>query len=113
GNAVSSEGLKDKVGSGWKGGGEREVKGAQAHRVGEEGRGVATIIEAVAFTRLDCVLGAAALQRRAVAEATHHAAYRSVFGRLLIEQPLQQNVLADLCLEYEAAIATALRLART
>jgi putative acyl-CoA dehydrogenase len=112
-NAFLIERLKDKLGNRSNASAEIELKGAQAHRIGDEGRGVATIIEAVAFTRLDCVLGAAALQRRAVAEATHHAAYRSVFGRLLIEQPLQQNVLADLCIEYEAAIATALRLART
>ena len=67
--------------------------------VGEEGRGVRTIIEMVNHTRLDCVLGSAALMRRAVAEATHHAAHRSAFGRLLAEQPLMQNVLADLCVE--------------
>src|SRR5687768_5931686 len=66
----------------------------------------------VVHTRLDCVLGSAALMRRAVAEATHHAAHRAAFGRLLTEQPLMQNVLADLCVESEAATATALRLAR-
>jgi putative acyl-CoA dehydrogenase len=74
---------------------------------------VGTIIEMVAHTRLDCVLGSTALMRRAVAEATHHAAHRAAFGRLLAEQPLHQNVLADLCLDSEAATATALRLART
>ena len=66
----------------------------------------------VNHTRLDCVLGSAALMRRAVAEATHHAAHRSAFGRPLAEQPLMQNVLADLCVESEAATVTALRLAR-
>ena len=66
----------------------------------------------VVHTRLDCVLGSTALVRRAVAEATHHAAHRAAFGRLLSEQPLMQNVLADLCLDSEAATATAMRLAR-
>jgi putative acyl-CoA dehydrogenase len=66
----------------------------------------------VVHTRLDCVLGSTALMRRAVAEATHHAAHRSAFGRLLSEQPLHLNVLADLCLDSEAASATAVRLAR-
>ena len=66
----------------------------------------------VNHTRLDCVLGSTALMRRAVAEATHHTAHRSAFGRLLAEQPLMQNVLADLCVESEAATVTALRLAR-
>ena len=66
----------------------------------------------VVHTRLDCALGSTALMRRAVAEATHHAAYRSAFGRLLSEQPLHQNVLADICLDSEAATATVLRLAR-
>ena len=77
-----------------------------------EGRGVHTILEMVNHTRLDCVLGSTALMRRAVAEATHHAAHRSAFGRLLSEQPLMRNVLADLCVESEAATVTALRLAR-
>src|SRR2546421_1369312 len=66
----------------------------------------------VNYTRLDCVLGSAGLMRRAVAEATHHTAHRSAFGRLLIEQPLMQNVLADLCIESEAATVTGMRLAR-
>ena len=80
--------------------------------VGDEGRGVRTIIEMVNHTRLDCVLGSAATMRRAVAEATHHAAYRSAFGAPLIEQPLMLNVLADLCIESEAATLLAMRLAR-
>ncbi|HLF67907.1 MAG TPA: acyl-CoA dehydrogenase family protein [Gaiellaceae bacterium] len=104
--------LKDKLGNRSNASAEIELESAWAARLGEEGRGVATIIEMVAHTRLDCVLGSTALMRRAVAEATHHAAYRSAFGRLLAEQPLQQNVLADLCLDSEAATVTALRLAR-
>jgi putative acyl-CoA dehydrogenase len=89
-----------------------EFHGAWAQLVSEEGRGIATIMEMVRHTRLDCVLGSAATLRRAVAEATHHAHYRSAFGRRLAEQPLMQNVLADLCLDSEAATALALRLAR-
>jgi putative acyl-CoA dehydrogenase len=104
--------LKDKLGNRSNASAEVELAGAWAARLGEEGRGVATIIEMVAHTRLDCVLGSTALMRRAVAEATHHAAYRVAFGRLLAEQPLHLNVLADLCLDSEAATATALRLAR-
>jgi putative acyl-CoA dehydrogenase len=73
---------------------------------------VATIIDMVVHTRLDCALGSAALQRRAVAEATHHCAHRAAFGRLLTEQPLMQNVLADLCLDSEASTAVTMRLAR-
>jgi putative acyl-CoA dehydrogenase len=104
--------LKDKLGNRSNASAEIELRGAWATRLGEEGRGVATIIEMVVHTRLDCVLGSTALIRRAVAEATHHAAHRSVFGRLLAEQPLHLNVLADLGLDSEAATATALRLAR-
>jgi putative acyl-CoA dehydrogenase len=105
--------LKDKLGNRSNASAEIELREAWAARLGEEGRGVGTIIEMVAHTRLDCVLGSTALMRRAVAEATHHAAHRAAFGRLLAEQPLHQNVLADLCLDSEAATATALRLART
>ncbi|GIU93717.1 MAG: acyl-CoA dehydrogenase [Gaiellaceae bacterium] len=111
-NAFHLRRLKDKLGNRSNASAEIELAGAWATRVGEEGRGVATIIEMVVHTRLDCVLGSTALMRRAVAEATHHAAYRVAFGRLLAEQPLHLNVLADLCLDSEAATATALRLAR-
>ncbi len=106
------ERLKDKLGNRSNASAEIALDGAVARLVGEEGRGVRTILEMVVHTRLDCVLGSAALMRRAVAEATHHAAHRAAFGRLLAEQPLMQNVLADLCVESEAATATALRLAR-
>jgi putative acyl-CoA dehydrogenase len=104
--------LKDKLGNRSNASAELELRDAWAARLGDEGRGVATIIEMVAHTRLDCVLGSTALMRRAVAEATHYAAHRAAFGRLLAEQPLHVNVLADLCLDAEAATATALRLAR-
>jgi putative acyl-CoA dehydrogenase len=106
------ERLKDKLGNRSNASAEIELHDAEARLVGEEGRGVQTIIEMVNHTRLDCVLGSTALQRRAVAEATHHAAHRSAFGRRLGEQPLMQNVLADLCVESEAATILALRLAR-
>jgi putative acyl-CoA dehydrogenase len=106
------ERLKDKLGNRSNASAEIALDGAVARMVGEEGRGVRTILEMVVHTRLDCVLGSTALMRRAVAEATHHAAHRSAFGRLLSDQPLMQNVLADLCVESEAATVTALRLAR-
>jgi putative acyl-CoA dehydrogenase len=104
--------LKDKLGNRSNASAEIELDGAWSWRLGEEGRGVATIIEMVALTRLDCVLGSTALMRRAVAEATHNAAYRFAFGRPLAEQPLHANVLADICLDAEAATAVSLRLAR-
>jgi putative acyl-CoA dehydrogenase len=103
--------LKDKLGNRSNASSEVEFRRAWARLVGEEGRGVATIMEMVRHTRLDCAVGSAASMRKAVAEATHHAAHRSVFGRLLIDQPLMRNVLADLCLESEAATTLAIRLA--
>jgi putative acyl-CoA dehydrogenase len=112
-NALRIERLKDKLGNRSNASSEIRLEGAWAWRLGEEGRGIQTIIEMVVHTRLDCVLGSTALMRRAVAEATHHAAHRAAFGRLLTEQPLHLNVLADLCLDSEAATATALRLARS
>jgi putative acyl-CoA dehydrogenase len=111
-NAFHIQRLKDKLGNRSNASSEVEFRGAWARRVGEEGRGVQTIIQMVNYTRLDCVLGSTGLIRRAVAEATHHAAHRSAFGKLLIDQPLMRNVLADLCIESEASTALALRLAR-
>jgi putative acyl-CoA dehydrogenase len=111
-NAFHIQRLKDKLGNRSNASSEVEFHGAFAQLIGEEGRGVATIIEMVNHTRLDCVLGSTGLMRRAVAEATHHAAHRSAFGRILAEQPLMQNVLADLAVESEAATLTSLRLAR-
>lgn len=111
-NAFRIQRLKDKLGNRSNASSEVEFDGdTWARRVGEEGRGVATIIEMVAATRLDCVTGSAALMRQAVAQATHHAAHRSVFGKVLIDQPLMRNVLADMALESEAATALAMRLA--
>ncbi|GGJ21668.1 acyl-CoA dehydrogenase family protein [Streptomyces brasiliensis] len=103
--------LKDKLGNRSNASSEVEFDGTWARRVGEEGRGVRTIIEMVAATRLDCVLGSAGLMRQAVAQAVHHCTYREAFGGRLIDKPLMRNVLADLALESEAATALALRLA--
>jgi putative acyl-CoA dehydrogenase len=111
-NAFHIQRLKDKLGNRSNASAEIELADAWARRVGEEGRGIPTIMEMVVHTRLDCVLGSLGLMRRAVAEATHHAAHRYAFGRRLIEQPLMTNVLADLCIESEAATVLALRLAR-
>jgi putative acyl-CoA dehydrogenase len=104
--------LKDKLGTRSLPSSEVEFRSARARLLGEEGRGVATIIEMVTHTRLDCVVGSAASMRRGVAEAIWHARRRSAFGALLVDQPAMLNVLADLALESEAATATALRLAR-
>ncbi|MFC9278905.1 acyl-CoA dehydrogenase family protein [Streptomyces collinus] len=103
--------LKDKLGNRSNASAEVEFDGTWARRVGEEGRGVPTIIEMVAATRLDCALGSAGLMRQAVAQAVHHCAHREAFGGKLIDKPLMRNVLADLALESEAATALALRLA--
>jgi putative acyl-CoA dehydrogenase len=111
-NAFQLMRLKDKLGNWSNASSEVEFTGAFAQRIGEEGRGVATILEMVALTRLDCMLGSAAEMRRALVEALHHARHRRAFGRRLVEQPLMRNVLADLALESEAATAFALRVAR-
>jgi putative acyl-CoA dehydrogenase len=103
--------LKDKLGNRSNASSEVEFDGTLGWLLGDEGRGVPTIIEMVAMTRLDCVLGSAALQRRAVAEAAHHAAHRNVFGARLADQPLMRAVLADLAVESEAATTLAMRLA--
>ncbi len=111
-NAFHIQRLKDKLGNHSNASSEVEFHGAWARMVGEPGRGVPTIIEMVGHTRLDCVFGGAAGMRAGVVNATHHAAYRSAFGKRLIDQPLMRNVLADLCIESEAATVLAMRLAR-
>ena len=111
-NPIRIQRLKDKLGDRSNASSEIELWGAQGQLIGEEGRGVRTIIEMVNHTRLDCILGSASIMRQGVAQATWHASHRSAFGRLLAEQPLMENVLADLALESEAATASALRLAR-
>jgi putative acyl-CoA dehydrogenase len=103
--------LKDKLGNRSNASSELELRGAWAQMVGEPGRGVPTIIEMVNHTRLDCVIGAAAGMRAAVAQASWHAAHRAAFGATLIDQPLMRNVLADLAIESEAATVVAMRLA--
>ncbi|TDC83542.1 acyl-CoA dehydrogenase family protein [Actinomadura sp. 7K507] len=103
--------LKDKLGNRSNASSEVEYHDAVAWRVGDEGRGVRTIIEMVNMTRLDCVIGAAAGMRQGVTTAVHHAAHRKAFGAYLIDQPLMRNVLADLAVESEAATITMLRLA--
>jgi len=111
-NAFHIQRLKDKLGNHSNASSEIELHNAWGRMIGEPGRGVPTIIEMVGHTRLDCVIGSAAGMRAAVVAATHHAAHRSAFGRTLIDQPLMANVLADLCVESEAATALAMRLAR-
>ena len=111
-NAMHLQRLKDKLGNRSNASSEIELHGAWAQLVGEPGRGVPTIIEMVGHTRLDCVIGTAAGMRWGVANATWHAAHRSAFGKRLADQPLMRNVLADLCIESEAATALAMRLAR-
>lgn len=105
--------LKDKMGNRSNASSEVEFARAWAHLVGEEGRGVSTIIEMVQHTRLDCAIGAAGLMRQALVQAVHHARHRRAFGKLLIDHPLMRNVLADLAIESEAATLLMLRLARS
>src|SRR3954447_4227117 len=111
-NVFRIQRLKDKLGNKSNASSEVEFDGTWGRLVGEAGRGVPTIIEMVAHTRLDCVSGSTAGMRAAVAAATWHAAHRSAFGKLLADQPLMRNVLADLAIESEAATALSLRLAR-
>jgi putative acyl-CoA dehydrogenase len=110
-NGFHLQRLKDKLGNRANASAEVELDGATGWLVGEAGRGLTAILEMVNHTRLDCVVGSAALMRQAVAQATHHAAHRSAFGRRLADQPLMANVLADLAVEAEAATMLAMRVA--
>ena len=112
-NAIRLQRLKDKLGDRSNASSEVEFHGAHAWLVGEEGRGIPIILEMGTYCRFDCALGTSGLIRGAVTQAIHHARHRRAFGELLIDQPLMQNVLADLALESEAATALSLRLART
>jgi len=112
-NGIRIQRLKDKLGNRSNASSEIEYQGAWARRVGEEGRGVRTIIEMVNHTRLDASSAPAGLMRQALVEAAHHASHRSAFGKVLRQQPLMRNVLADLALEAEAATALVLRVARS
>ncbi len=111
-NAIRLQRLKDKLGNRANASSEVEFQGALAWLVGEEGRGIPTIIEMATYTRLDCALGTASLMRQAVAQAIHHASHRTAFQRRLVDQSLMTSVLADLALESEAATTLALRMAR-
>ncbi len=110
-NPIDVVRLKDKLGNRSNASSELELDGTLAVRLGDEGRGVRTIIEMVAATRLDCVLGSTSLMRRALNEAAWHVAHRTAFGSVLADKPLMQNVVADLAVEVEAATALAVRLA--
>lgn len=111
-NRLRLERLKDKLGNRSNGSAEVSFDGALGYLVGEEGRGVATIMEMVTLTRLDCAVSSAALMRQALARAMHHAQHRSVLQKRLIDHPLMLQVLADMALDVEAATALAFRLAR-
>jgi putative acyl-CoA dehydrogenase len=110
-NGFHIQRLKDKLGNRSNASSEISLDRAVATLVGEEGNGVKTIIDMVNHTRLDCVIGSASLMRQAVAQATHHTAHRSAFGKLLTTQPLMVNVLADLAIESEATTILMMRLA--
>ena len=111
-NALRIQRLKDKLGNKANASSEVEFEGATAWLVGDEGRGVPQILEMGTMTRLDCALGTSGLMRQALAIALNHTTQRKAFGKLLVDQPLMRNVLADLALESEAATALAIRLAR-
>ncbi|HAV75253.1 MAG TPA: DNA alkylation response protein, partial [Limnobacter sp.] len=111
-NALNVIRLKDKMGNKSNASSEVEFRGAQGWLIGDEGRGVPTIIEMVSLTRFDCMGASAGLMRAGLANAIHHCKQRAAFGAKLIDQPLMQNVLADLQLEYEGAMAFSMRMAR-
>jgi putative acyl-CoA dehydrogenase len=111
-NALRLQRLKDKLGNRSNASSEVEFERALGFLVGEEGRGIPIIIEMATYTRLDCAVAGAGLMRQALVQAAHHARHRTVFQRHLVDQPLMANVLADLALEAEAAMALGLRMAR-
>src|ERR1700723_1495139 len=111
-NGIYIQRLKDKLGNRSNASSEVEFVDAWATLLGEEGRGVPTILEMGTFTRLDCCTGSAGMMRQALVQALHHAHHRKAFGSLLIEQPFMRSVLTDMALESEAACALSLRLAR-
>ena len=111
-NSFFIQRLKNKLGNRSNASSEIEFDDAYAQLIGEEGRGVRTIVEMVNHTRLDCAVGSAAAMRQALVQALHHTAHRAAFGKRLVEQPLMKSVLADLALEAEAATVLAMRLAR-
>jgi len=112
-NAVHIQRLKNKVGNHSNASSEVEFDGAWGRMIGDEGRGIPTIIEMATYTRLNCVMGSAGLIRQAVVQAIHHARHRRAFGKHLVEQPLMRNVLADMALESEAATLLMMRLTQS
>ena len=111
-NALQIQRLKNKMGNVANASCETELRGAYAEMVGGEGRGVATILKMVSMTRFDCMIGSSGGMRQAAAQALHHCNYRVAFGKRLVDQPLMQNVLADLVIEHEAALALTMRIGR-
>ncbi|MDQ2077198.1 acyl-CoA dehydrogenase family protein [Marinimicrobium sp. ABcell2] len=111
-NGLIIQRLKDKMGNVSNASSEVELRGALGWLIGDEGRGVANILEMGALTRFDCMLASAAAMRQAVVQAVHHCSQRRAFGKTLVEQPLMQNVLADLIVESDAALVLAMRMAR-
>jgi putative acyl-CoA dehydrogenase len=112
-NAIQFQRLKDKLGNRSNASSEVEFAGAHAVRVGDEGRGIRTIIQMVQLTRQDCAIASAGLMRSGLAHALHHARHRSVFQKHLADQPLMQAVLSDMALHLEASIALVMRLCRS
>lgn len=112
-NAIAFQRLKDKLGNRSNASSEVEFNGAHALRVGDEGKGIRTIIQMVQLTRQDCAIASAGLMRSGLAHALHHARYRSVFQKHLADQPLMQAVLSDMALHVEASIALVMRLCRS
>lgn len=112
-NEMHIQRLKDKMGNASNASSEVEYRGAFAWMIGEEGRGVPTIIEMVSMTRFDCMVGSSGIMRQALAQAIHHTSGRAAFGANLHDQPLMQNVLADLAIESEAALAMSMRIAHS
>ena len=112
-NAIRFQRLKDKLGNRSNASSEVEFTGAYAERVGDEGKGIRTIIQMVQLTRQDCAIASAALMRSGLAHALHHARHRSVFQKHLADQPLMQAVLSDMALHVEASIALVMRLCRS
>ncbi|UPK32238.1 acyl-CoA dehydrogenase family protein [Bradyrhizobium sp. 186] len=111
-NAIQFQRLKDKLGNRSNASSEVEFVGAYAERVGEEGKGIRTIIQMVQFTRQDCAIASSGLMRSGLAHALHHARHRSVFQKHLADQPLMQAVLSDMALHVEASVALVMRLCR-
>jgi putative acyl-CoA dehydrogenase len=112
-NALAFQRLKDKLGNRSNASSEVEFNGAYAQRVGDEGKGIRTIIQMVQLTRQDCAIASAGLMRSGLAHALHHARHRSVFQKHLADQPLMQTVLADMALHVEASVALVMRLCRS